>query len=186
MSPQQKALIVPEKQGKLEVGSRSIPNPGSGELLVKVQSAALNPIDYHMVFLKHYPAVPGVDIAGIVEELGEGVNNFRKGDKVLDNLPYLLGICSTLVYRLAHGAFNNDKAAFQQYTLTVANFTAKVSCGVGPRATLWAISRLDPFKLIFRRCSHRSCGVRYCSDEHVRRISPRSRLNPSLGEKWQQ
>ncbi|OAX39655.1 GroES-like protein [Rhizopogon vinicolor AM-OR11-026] len=108
MSPQQKALMVPEKQGKLEVGSRSIPKPGTGELLVKVQSAALNPIDYHMVFLKHYPAVPGVDIAGIVEELGEGVENFRKGDKVL-----------------AHGAFNNDKAAFQQYTLTVASFTAK-------------------------------------------------------------
>jgi len=62
-----------------------------------------------MVFLKHYPAVPGVDIAGIVEELGEGVENFRKGDKVL-----------------AHGAFNNDKAAFQQYTLTVASFTAKI------------------------------------------------------------
>jgi hypothetical protein len=36
-------------------------------------------------------------------------------------------IGSTLVYRLAHGDFLNDFAAFQQYTLTDARFTAKVS-----------------------------------------------------------
>jgi hypothetical protein len=39
--------------------------------------------------------------------------------------PCLLG--STLVYRLAHGKFTNDFTAFQQYALTVASFTAKVS-----------------------------------------------------------
>jgi hypothetical protein len=54
MSPQQKALIVPEKQGKFEIGFRSVPNPGTGELLVKVQSA-LDPIDHNTIFLKHKP-----------------------------------------------------------------------------------------------------------------------------------
>jgi len=57
----------------------------------------------------HYPAVLGMDIAGIVEEVGEGVENFSKGDNVL-----------------AHSAFSNDMAAFQQYTLTAASFTAKI------------------------------------------------------------
>jgi len=139
MSPQQKALILPQKQGNFEVGSRNIPNPGPGELLVKVQSAALNPVDYSIketgVFMDHYPAVLGMDIAGIVEELGEGVENFHKGDKVLDKFASLprvfhcmyVCICSTLVYRLAHGKFFNDNAAFQQYTLTIASFTAKAS-----------------------------------------------------------
>ncbi|KAG2128168.1 chaperonin 10-like protein [Suillus cothurnatus] len=113
MSPQQKALLLTKKQGEFVLGSRSIPSPGAGQLLVKIQSAALNPVDYKIkdagIFVTDYPAVLGTDIAGIVEELGEGVNNFRKGDRVL-----------------AHGDFLNDFAAFQQYTLTDARFTAKI------------------------------------------------------------
>ncbi|OAX34298.1 GroES-like protein [Rhizopogon vinicolor AM-OR11-026] len=113
MDPQQKALILLEKQGKFEVGSRSIPSPGTGQLLVKVQSVALNPVDYKIqeygFLVDNYPAVLGVDIAGIVEEVGEGVENFSKGDNVM-----------------THGAFSNDMAAFQQYTLTVASFTAQI------------------------------------------------------------
>ncbi|KAG2147616.1 chaperonin 10-like protein [Suillus clintonianus] len=113
MSLQQKALVLPKKQGNFEVSSLSIPSPGPGQLLVKIQSAALNPVDYKIkdygLFVTHYPAVLGGDIAGVVEELGEGVENFRKGDRVL-----------------AHGAFTNDLAGFQQYALTVASFTAKI------------------------------------------------------------
>ncbi|KIK41719.1 hypothetical protein CY34DRAFT_805735 [Suillus luteus UH-Slu-Lm8-n1] len=113
MSAQQKALFLSEKQGDFEIGSRNIPSPGAGQLLVKVQSAALNPVDYKIkdigIFITHYPAVLGTDIAGIVEEVGEGVENFRKGDRVL-----------------AHGNFTNDLAGFQHYTLTVASFTAKI------------------------------------------------------------
>ncbi|KAG1844069.1 chaperonin 10-like protein [Suillus subalutaceus] len=113
MSPRQKALFLPKKQGNFEIGSRSIPSPGVGQLLVKIQSVALNPVDYKIketgMFVTHYPAILGTDIAGIVEEVGKGVDNFRKGDRVL-----------------AHGKLNNDFAAFQQYTLTVASFTAKI------------------------------------------------------------
>ncbi|KAG2074189.1 GroES-like protein [Suillus decipiens] len=113
MSPSQKALFLPEKQGKFEVGSRSIPSPGAGQLLVKVQSAALNPVDYKIqdygIIVTNYPTVLGTDIAGTVEELGEGVDNFCKGDKVL-----------------VHGEFINDFTAFQEYTLTNASYTAKI------------------------------------------------------------
>ncbi|KAG2361296.1 GroES-like protein [Suillus spraguei] len=117
MSTSQKALFLPEKQGKFEIGSRSIPSPGAGQLLVKIESAALNPVDYKIkdygLIVTDYPAVLGTDIAGIVEELGEGVENFRKGDKVLE-------------ISLAHGKFINDFTAFQQYTLTNASYTAKI------------------------------------------------------------
>ncbi|KAG1821778.1 chaperonin 10-like protein [Suillus subaureus] len=113
MSPQQKALFLPRKQGNFELGSRSIPSPEAGQLLVKIQCAALNPVDYKIkdagIIVTDYPAVLGTDIAGIVEEVGEGVENFRKGDRVL-----------------AHGKFGNDFTGFQQYTLTDARFTAKI------------------------------------------------------------
>lgn len=90
MSPQQKAFILLEKHGEFEVGSRSIPSPGPGQLLVKVQSAALNPVDYkiqlHGKYVENCPAVLGEDIAGIVEEVGQGVENLSKGDRVLANI----------------------------------------------------------------------------------------------------
>ncbi|KAG2036878.1 chaperonin 10-like protein [Suillus americanus] len=87
MSPRQKALFLPKKQGNFEIGSRSIPSPRAGQLLVNIQSAALNPVDYKIkdtgMLVTHYPAVLGANIAGIVEKVGEGVDNFRKGDRVL-------------------------------------------------------------------------------------------------------
>ncbi|KAG2361295.1 chaperonin 10-like protein [Suillus spraguei] len=117
MSLQQKALFLSEKQGKFELGSRRIPSPGAGQLLVKIQSAALNPVDYKIkntgTIVTHFPAVLGSDIAGIIEELGKGVDNFRKGDRVLE-------------ISLARGKFTSDFAAFQQYTLTEATYTAKI------------------------------------------------------------
>ena len=86
MSAQQKALVLQSKFGEFTVGSTPIPKPGPGELLVKVQTAALNPIDWKVqkygVYVEKYPVVLGLNIAGDVEEVGEGVTNFSKGDRV--------------------------------------------------------------------------------------------------------
>jgi len=86
MSQQQKALFLQSKQGQFAVGLRSIPKPRKGELLIKICSAALNPVDYKIqeygLFIEKYPALLGVDIAGLVEEVGEGVDTFVKGDRV--------------------------------------------------------------------------------------------------------
>lgn len=85
-STQQKALILPIKQGQFIVGSSSIPKPGPDEVLVKVQAAGLNPVDYkiklHDFGIEKYPAVLGQDIAGIVEEIGKGVSTLKKGDNM--------------------------------------------------------------------------------------------------------
>ncbi|TFY82413.1 hypothetical protein EWM64_g1605 [Hericium alpestre] len=85
-SASQKALLIPSKGAEFEVGTRSIPKPGPGEVLVKLHAAALNPLDNIMqkygLFIESYPAVPGNDGAGTVEELGEGVIGLQKGDRV--------------------------------------------------------------------------------------------------------
>lgn len=85
-SQKQKALFLESKQGRFVVGERDVPKPGKSQLLVKVHAAALNPIDYKIqqtgVFIENYPAILGVDMAGVVEDAGEGVQGFAKGDKV--------------------------------------------------------------------------------------------------------
>ena len=82
----QKALILYAKFDKFSLGTVPVPKPGSGEILIKVKSAALNPADWKIekygVVLENFPAIGGFDLAGDVEEIGEGVTEFQKGDRV--------------------------------------------------------------------------------------------------------
>jgi len=82
----QKAFLLESKQGKFVVDTRPIPKPGPGELLVKVLATSLNPVDWKIqkygAFINDFPAVLGTDGAGEVQEVGEGVTTFSKGDKV--------------------------------------------------------------------------------------------------------
>lgn len=87
MSPtQQKALLLKEKFGDFAVGDVAVPKPGKDEVLVKIYSSALNPLDWKLrkfgFLLEKYPAILGLDIAGEVAELGEGVSKVAIGDRV--------------------------------------------------------------------------------------------------------
>ena len=81
----QKALLLDAKAGNFAVDTIPVPKPGPGEILVKVRAAALNPADWkaHEGFLSlTFPAILGADVSGDVEELGEGVTDFKKGDRM--------------------------------------------------------------------------------------------------------
>lgn len=86
MSASHKALILESKGTPFILGTRPTPKPGQGELLVRIVAAALNPVDRYMqdtgFLVPSYPIVCGGDAAGIVEEVGEGVQGFAKGDRV--------------------------------------------------------------------------------------------------------
>ncbi|KAF8804124.1 GroES-like protein [Phlegmacium glaucopus] len=118
MSPStQKALLVDAKFGKFVLDTVPVPNPGPGEILVKVKAASLNPVDWKVqkygIFVETYPAVLGTDIAGDVEELGEGVTDLKKGDRVV-----------------LQGQFKNAYSGFQQYTLGIASTVAKIPSNI--------------------------------------------------------
>ena len=86
MSTQQ-ALWLPGIGQDFVIGSREIDAPGPGELLVKLISSALNPLDWKLqetayFFVESFPAVVGEEAAGIVEAVGEGVTDFKNGDRV--------------------------------------------------------------------------------------------------------
>ncbi|KAH9481154.1 Dehydrogenase azaJ [Psilocybe cubensis] len=108
-----KALVLPEQFGKFVVADFPREAPGPGEILIKVQSAALNPVDWKIQkwdgLMDGYPAVLGSDIAGDVEEVGEGVKEFKKGDRVF-----------------GQGEFRKTRGAFQQYVVSSASTTSKI------------------------------------------------------------
>ena len=83
---QQKALFIQEPRGEWKVGTKAIPTAKPGELVIKIQATALNPVDWKVhdydYLIKEYPAILGWDSAGTVEEVGEGVQGFSKGDRV--------------------------------------------------------------------------------------------------------
>ncbi len=64
------------------------PKTGRGELLVRTLAAGVNPVDWKIregslrAAPHGFPLIPGWDVAGVVEELGEGCQKFRKGDRV--------------------------------------------------------------------------------------------------------
>ena len=65
------------------------PKPERGEVLVRMLAAGVNPVDWKIregrlsPGTPHaFPLIPGWDVAGVVEELGENCQRFRKGDRV--------------------------------------------------------------------------------------------------------
>ncbi|KAI0925499.1 hypothetical protein AcV5_008220 [Taiwanofungus camphoratus] len=113
MSASQKALLLTSKQGRFAVGTVGVPKPGSGELLIRIQATALNPVDWKIqtngIIVDTFPAVLGFDYSGTVEEVGEGVTGFTKGDRIF-----------------TQGLLERDRASFQQFTLANADVTAKI------------------------------------------------------------
>ena len=68
------------------------PQPGAGEVLIRVEATSVNPIDwkvragYMKDFIPHsFPVIPGWDVSGVIEELGPNhaaAGRFKKGDEV--------------------------------------------------------------------------------------------------------
>ena len=83
---QHKVLSLESKHGQFVVKAADTGKPGPGEVLIKVESAALNPLDWKIqavgIFVETYPAVLGFDAAGTIVQLGEGVSSFAVGDRV--------------------------------------------------------------------------------------------------------
>ena len=84
-----KALIIDQKSEKpvMVMGEHPTPAAGNGELLVKVKATALNRADLMQKSGKYPPpdgtsTILGLEMAGVVEKVGEGVERYKPGDRV--------------------------------------------------------------------------------------------------------
>jgi D-arabinose 1-dehydrogenase-like Zn-dependent alcohol dehydrogenase len=80
-----KAAQVSKPGGDFEIVEREVPKPGAGHVRIKVQACGVCHSDE---FTKEgqwpgiqYPRVPGHEVVGIVDELGEGVSGWTKGQR---------------------------------------------------------------------------------------------------------
>jgi D-arabinose 1-dehydrogenase-like Zn-dependent alcohol dehydrogenase len=81
-----KAAQVPKPGADFEIVEREIPQPGAGEVRIKVQACGVCHSD---VFTKEgqwpgiqYPRVPGHEVVGLIDELGAGVSEWKQGQRV--------------------------------------------------------------------------------------------------------
>ncbi|OCP01845.1 alcohol dehydrogenase [Ensifer sp. LC13] len=90
------ALVLTRYGGPDAAELRDVPRPrpARGDVLVRVQAAGLNPVDYKtregmLKVVQRYPLpiVMGNELAGVVETLGEGVTSFAPGDRVFARMP---------------------------------------------------------------------------------------------------
>ena len=87
-----KAVVIDEfgGPGVLHVADRELPEPGAGQVRVRVRAAGVNGIDgtirsgaAQQMFPTQLPAVLGLEIAGVVDGVGPGVEGLAAGDDVL-------------------------------------------------------------------------------------------------------
>jgi NADPH:quinone reductase len=84
-----KALLLKDKGlwKDMKVEEIETPSPQKGELLVEVHAVGLNPVDYKTatngMSVWSYPHILGLDVAGVVVETGEGVIDWKTGDRVV-------------------------------------------------------------------------------------------------------
>ncbi|KAH8918822.1 GroES-like protein [Atractiella rhizophila] len=108
---QKTQLAVFSTRSKRELTTVPIYSPDKGEVLVRNVAVASNPKDWKYPIYNvewegfEWSAVEGSDVAGYVEEVGEGVKNVKKGDKVA-------GFSATLHHSKSGG--------YQQYTIVPA------------------------------------------------------------------
>ncbi len=99
-----KAAVVPQLGAPLEIRDVPVPDPGRGEVLVRIETSGLCHTDIHAArgdwpVKPTIPLIPGHEGVGLVTALGEGVTEVAVGDRVA--IPWLGHACGHCRYCVA-------------------------------------------------------------------------------------
>jgi propanol-preferring alcohol dehydrogenase len=139
-----KAAIVHAFSKPLSLEDVPKPDPGPGEVLVRIETSGLCHTDIHAAHgdwpvKPSPPFIPGHEGVGIVERLGLGVTEVALGDRVaLPWLGYACGACEycttgweTLCEKQQNTGYSLD-GGYAEYATAAAKYVAKVPDGVDP------------------------------------------------------
>ena len=95
-------LVLDHAAADFRLAEMSRPAAAEGQVLVRIIASGVNPLDIKIragqaPHARHpFPAVLGMDLAGVVEEVGPGVRQFRPGDEVYGMVGGVGGFQGTL------------------------------------------------------------------------------------------
>lgn len=105
----QQVMLAPatkEKPAEIVFRDVEIPEPGPGQVLIKIKEIGVCGSDIHVYYGEHsgtgYPVTQGHEVSGCVEKLGPGVEGLHPGQKVTIEPQVVCGKC----YPCRHGKYN--------------------------------------------------------------------------------
>ncbi|MDR1744149.1 MAG: zinc-dependent alcohol dehydrogenase family protein [Planctomycetota bacterium] len=133
-----KAAKIIEK-GRVDIVDLPKPEPGDGEVLIRVESSGICGTDLHMYHgqsMGGYPIVPGHEFAGVVEAAGRGTSRFKAGDRVAVEPNLSCGNCPACLENRQHFCRN-----WQALGVTLPGGMAEYA--VAPENAAFGIGDLD-------------------------------------------
>ena len=139
-----KAAVVHEFTSPLRIEIRTTPEPGPGQVLVRIEASGLCHTDIHAArgewpVKPSPPFIPGHEGVGLVEALGPGVATVSVGDRVA--VPWLGSACGTcefcvggwetLCLSQSNTGYSVD-GGFAEYVVANAAYLGHVPAGVDP------------------------------------------------------
>jgi NADPH:quinone reductase-like Zn-dependent oxidoreductase len=120
------ANSIGEPADVLSLEVRPVPEPGPGQVRIRVQAAPIHASDLHVLrgrfaFAPELPVVPGFESVGVIDKIGDGVEQLERGQRVIT-----LGVIGT----------------WQEYM--IAEATRVLGVPVGMRASTAAQLMINP------------------------------------------
>jgi len=121
--------------GKVIIKETAVPSVLPGTVVVKNHAVAINPTDWKSATRPTSGNIIGCDFAGVVEEVGEGVTNVKKGERVAS---------------FVRGCSDPENGAFAEYTRQEASLVWKIPAktsfeeaaamgGIGPHTAVQSL-----------------------------------------------
>jgi propanol-preferring alcohol dehydrogenase len=112
-----RAMVLAQVPGRLELCTVPVPVAGPGEVRLRVEACAVCRTDLHILDgelpAPRLPLIPGHQVVGIVDQLGQGVDTLSPGERA--GIPWLAETCGTCRYCRAGRENLCDDARFTGY-----------------------------------------------------------------------
>jgi NADPH:quinone reductase len=122
-----RAQVLTRFGAPLELADVPRPEVAAGQVLVRVEASGVNPLDIKISAgaadhaQARLPAILGLDLAGVVEQVGSGVHGFEVGDEVYGLTGGVGGLAGSLA---EYAAVDADLLARKPTTLTMVEAAA--------------------------------------------------------------
>ena len=148
MAHEVRGVVAGSKKRKVTVETILVPEPGPGEALVRIQACGVCHTDLHYregAINNEFPFLLGHEASGIIEQVGDDVNNVSPGDFVIIAWRAPCGICRSCARGRPWYCFASRNA--QQQMTMVDGTPLSPALGIGAFAELTLVDAIQAVKV---------------------------------------